>query len=126
MYSRLIPLGASIAITAIGLAIIAAPALGAPPMSSATSGDDMAVHVSYADLDLTSVGGETALRARVETAVRHHCAGMASLETFAEANCRRASRKDVNPQIASAVQRARKRAASETSQIGQITVALPK
>jgi UrcA family protein len=128
MYSKFIALTASIAITATGLAVLAPPAFGRAPALALTPTDGAVGHVSFADLDLTSVGGENALRARVNTAVRNICASLAdrSSGTFAEANCRSASWKDVDPQIERAVQRARELAATGTSPIPPVTIALPK
>jgi UrcA family protein len=128
MYSKFIALTASIAMTATGITLLAPPAFGKTPVLAATPSDRAVGHVSYADLDLTSIGGENALRARVNTAVRNICARLAdrSSGTFAEADCRSASWKDVDPQIERAVQRARELAAAGTSPIPPVTIALPK
>ena len=124
MHNKLIALGASIGVTTIGLALIAPPAF-AQTLGAVATPD---THITYGDLNLASIGGENALRARVETAVRNNCAGLADRSSgiFAEVNCRTASQKEVDPQIARAVLRAREFAATGTSRIPPVTIALPK
>ena len=128
MYSKLIALTASFAITATGVALLASPASGSPPSIAATPEDQAVSHVSYADLDLASIGGESALRARVRAAVRSNCASLAdrSSDIFAEGTCRSASSKEVGPQIERAVRRARELAATGTSPIPPVAIAIPK
>ena len=128
MYGKLIALTASIAITTTGLALLATPAFGKTAVVAETLGDPAVAHISYADLDLTSTDGQNALRVRVDTAVRSICGGLAdkSSGVFAEINCRSASWQGVHPQIARAVQRARELAATGTTAIPPVSIALPK
>lgn len=57
------------ALSLIGLAAIAAPAVAAPV------GDDMVtVRVAYGDVDVTTVDGRAAIEARIDAKVRKACA----------------------------------------------------
>jgi UrcA family protein len=121
-------MSASIAMTAAGLVVAAAPAFAKTPTVAATGADNPTLAIRYADLDLTSIDGENALRARAKSAVRSMCAGMGdgSRSTFAEAYCRSDSWKGVDPQIRRAVQQARDLAATGRSQTPAVAIVISK
>ena len=109
----------------------ATAALAQPPATTTIVGErDMTadvrtVRVSYRDLNLAAARDERILRRRVSGAIRTVCAdGMTAVEGVGFAPCARGARRDARPQIALAVRRARDIAATGTSSIPIVAIAI--
>ena len=133
-YQKTLAMLAAVAMTAGGLAAMSpsAAAKGRQIVVTAPS-DELVRHVSYADLNLASVDGQTTLNGRVDGAVADLCSeatgardGNARL-AVAIRFCAIGAWDGARPQIARAVQRARDIAATGSSTIAAtaIVIALP-
>jgi UrcA family protein len=81
--------------------------------------------VSYADLNLATLAGESTLNRRVGGAVRSVCAeSVAGSDFYAELSCHRFAWGGARPQITRAVMRARQIASTGTSSIMPVTITL--
>jgi len=124
--SKIIALGGSISITAMGLFLMAPPVSAAPIIVAAP--EVVARHVTYADLNLTSLPGERTLNRRVGAAVNSLCAeavgeadGSFTVK-YAALGCHNSAWNQARPQINRAVQRARDLASTGTSNIAAVTI----
>jgi UrcA family protein len=134
-YSKAFSLYAVTAVAAIGLLAAATPAFskGAPVFVTAPV-DMLSRHVSYADLNLASVAGESALERRVGTAVTGLCLDATGGNDggtkfkLSMMRCDREAWNGARPQIDRAVRRAQGIAATGASSIAAaaITISLPK
>ena len=131
-YGKLLSMCAAVALTAGGLVVLSPPALGKEKPVVVVAPVDQAPtrRISYADLDLASLAGETTLNRRVRGAVSSVCneAVGPSPVLYAEQACRKFAWSGARPQIADAVQRARDIASRGFSPIAatSITIVTPK
>ena len=126
---KLISMIAACAITLGGLAV-AAPALARqakPVVVTAPPADDVPVRrVSYRDLDLLTMAGQSTLNRRVGSAVRGVCLeslGAAS-HFYLETDCRRTAWNGARPQIARAIERASDIAQNGFSSIPPVAITI--
>lgn len=131
-YRKLLSMSAAVALAAGGL-VITAPSASAkdrPVLVVAPSDPAPTRRVSYADLNLASVAGETTLNRRVRGAVSSVCreAVGPSPALFANQACSKFAWAGARPQIARAVQRAHDIATTGSSTIAAtaITIVHPK
>ena len=116
MTRMLLGLGAVIAANFCGAAALSGPTqrpvvVVGEPEPAATQ------RVSYADLDLATSEGERALVRRLRGAVRNVCAEEVgpSAIVYVEHSCRKLTWRDTQPQLGSAISRARQMAESGAS-----------
>ena len=127
MYTKVIILAASIAITGAGLVVLApsASARDRPVVVTARDLEAPTRRVSYADLNLASRPGERTLNRRVDRAVTDVCAESGDgSHHFEDINCRNFAWDGARPQIARAVQRARELASTGQSSIAAAAIVL--
>jgi len=136
-YSKLLALGAAIAITGGGLILMAPPAFGKPApvvVTAPATGDVVTRHIGYADLNLAAPAGERTLTQRVGRAIETLCdeatGGTNGSVDFKRAmsRCGNSAWDQARPQIGLAVQRARDIASTGTSSIAAVAIriALPE
>ena len=116
MTKMLLALGA-IAVTNLGGAVAIAESTQNPVVVVAEPEPATTRRVSFADLDLATSEGERMLNRRVRTAVSQVCAvevGPSSI-FYVEYACRKLTWRDTQPQIRSAVSRAREMAGGNAS-----------
>ena len=127
MYTKVIVLAASIAITGAGLVVLApsASARERPVVVTARDLEAPTRRVSYADLNLASLQGERTLNGRVDHAVTDVCAESADgSRYFQDMDCRNFAWRGARPQIARAVQRARELTLTGRSSIAAAAIVL--
>lgn len=125
-YTRILSLCAACALTGAGLMTFESPALGKNPVTvEAPRTDAISTRVSYADLNLASLGGAATLHRRVGSAVNWVCVetNPGSVQ-FEKQGCRNFAWKGARPQIARAVQRAREMASTGQSSIAAAAITL--
>lgn len=132
MYTKLITLGASIAVTATGLLLTTPPAFGKTPIVVNAPEDIATRRISYADLNLASVPGERTLSHRVHAGVNSFCSdvtGAPEVAAFSNSpRCRSSAWNQARPQMSRAIQRARELASTGISSIAAsaIVISVPE
>jgi UrcA family protein len=122
MFKKVILAAASVAITGAGMIAMAPEALAKEQTATVTAINDPDVitrRISYADLNLASLQGETTLNRRVGAAVGSLCYEMfPGAPSFWNNRCRNTVLNDARPQMESAVMRAR-----EIAKLGRSSLA---
>jgi len=113
--------------------VTSSPALaGGRPVQVVADPDVLTRSVTYADLNLASLPGESMINRRVRNAVLSLCEEATGTDAFSMSSayerCRTYAWKQARPQISSAIHRARDLASTGTSTIAaaSITIALPQ
>ena len=127
MFSKVIILMASVAITGVALMGIA-PSASAKPQSAVVTAldpDAPTRRVSYADLNLASLQGEKVLNRRVGSAVTDVCREATNgIGYYEDTKCRSFAWGGARPQIDRAVLRAREIASTGQSSIAAAAITL--
>ena len=132
MYTKLIALSASIAVTATALPLVAPPAFGKTPIFVKAPQDIVTRRISYDDLNLASVPGERALSHRVRAGVKSLCVEATGAQDASysseSSRCRNSAWHEAGPQISRAIQRARELASTGTSSLAAsaIVISIPE
>jgi UrcA family protein len=124
-YGKALTFCAAFVVSVVAASGVGSPASGkgGPILVNAPPDDVISRHISYADLNLVSAAGEQKLQGRVRHAVNGLCFEAAGgfdeplMFSTAEARCTQASWEAAQPQIRSAVMRAREIAATGKSSI---------
>ena len=116
---------------AFGTLAVSATALAqVQPVDVVGNPVDVALRISYADLDLASKTGQSTLERRVWTGIHHMCRGdeIGYQPTLQDVRCRTSAWVEAAPQIDSAVQRAQgiASAGSSTTAASAIVIGFPR
>jgi UrcA family protein len=125
----IISLCAVVAVTGTGLLVPTTPAFGKDPRIVVVAPSDQVVRrIGYADLNLASADGKSALMYRVRGGIRGLCTEVGGPYASERSNCTDHAWSQAFPQMASAVERAREIASTGTSTIAAtaITISLSR